>query len=445
MQFGWVGPKQAEQVPEKEKAGSESEKKLIGHLGSQSGSVVHRRLPNHPARGASNQPQHLHRTQVYFALRNYPLNSPRPVSIVKKILILTAGFGEGHNSAARGIRDALGQVVPDATVECRDLFAEVFGRVNEVARRAYLVGINRAPHVWSAIYSWIDQRRDFRHGLRWFSRFRRRLSTIIERDPPEVIVSVYPPYPHFLDELYGPAKGSKPRRVVCVTDSITINSIWYRCSVDYFLLANEQTADVLARAGIDRALIRVFGFPVSPRFAALAGQKIRPSGPPWRILQMINAGQGSAPALARWLARIPNTELTVTVGRDENLRRAVESIRDASAQKFTIIGWTTELPQLLASHHVLVSKAGGATVQEAIAAACPIIINQVVPGQEEGNAQLITQSNSGTVALNNDEVIATLTRAFADDAKLLQEWSENIAKISRPAASLEIAKFLLEL
>jgi len=157
---------------------------------------------------------------------------------------------------------------------------------------------------------------------------------------------------------------------------------------------------------------------------------------------MINAGQSSAPSLSRWLARIPNTHLTVTVGRDEKLRRAVESIRAASAQKFTIIGRTTELPQLLASHHILVSKAGGATLQEAIAAACPMIINQVVPGQEEGNAQLLTQTNSGTVALNNDEVIASLTRAFADGGKLLHEWSANIAKISRPAASLDIAKFL---
>jgi hypothetical protein len=49
------------------------------------------------------------------------------------------------------------------------------------------------------------------------------------------------------------------------------------------------------------------------------------------------------------------------------------------------------------------------------------------------------------VALNNDEVIASLTRAFADDGKLLHEWSVNIARISRPAASLDIAKFLLEL
>ena len=74
-----------------------------------------------------------------------------------------------------------------------------------------------------------------------------------------------------------------------------------------------------------------------------------------------------------------------------------------------------------------------------------MIINHVVSGQEEGNAQLITQTNSGAVALTNDGLIATLTRAFANDASLLSEWSANIAKISRPAASLAIAKFLLEL
>jgi processive 1,2-diacylglycerol beta-glucosyltransferase len=361
---------------------------------------------------------------------------------VKKILVLTAAFGEGHNSAARGIRDAFAQISPESSVECRDLFAEAFGPINELVRRTYLFTINRAPHVWSDVYSWIDHYPDFRHGLRWFSRVRNRLAQIIEHDRPDIIVSVFMPYPHFLDELYGPVNGSNPRRIVCITDSITINSIWYRCSTDYFLLANEQTADVVANAGVDRALLRVFGFPVSPRFATLP---VRPSGPPWRILQMINAGQTVASDLTGLLAKIPNTELTVTVGRDEKLRRVIESIREASAQKFTVIGWTTELPQLMATHHLLVSKSGGATVQETIAARCPMIINQIVPGQEEGNAQLISQTNSGAIAFNNDAVMATLTCAFAEGGKLLRQWSANIAKISRPAASLEIAKFLLEL
>jgi processive 1,2-diacylglycerol beta-glucosyltransferase len=74
-----------------------------------------------------------------------------------------------------------------------------------------------------------------------------------------------------------------------------------------------------------------------------------------------------------------------------------------------------------------------------------MIINQVVPGQEEGNARLIVETNSGVVSSSPNEVIDALQRAFADDAKVLREWSKNIAEISRPAASLEIAKFLLEM
>ena len=56
------------------------------------------------------------------------------------------------------------------------------------------------------------------------------------------------------------------------------------------------------------------------------------------------------------------------------------------------LGWTNQMPELMMSHHLVISKAGGATVQEAIAARCPMIVNQVIPGQEEGNAELIEET-----------------------------------------------------
>ena len=50
------------------------------------------------------------------------------------------------------------------------------------------------------------------------------------------------------------------------------------------------------------------------------------------------------------------------------------------------------------THHVVVSKAGGATTQEAIAARCPMVVNQVVPGQEEGNCELLLRHGAGALA-----------------------------------------------
>ena len=81
-------------------------------------------------------------------------------------------------------------------------------------------------------------------------------------------------------------------------------------------------------------------------------------------------------------------------------------------------------------------------MQETIAAGCPMIINHVVSGQEEGNARLIVETNSGVVALSPVEVVAQVRSAFADGAKQWREWAANIERLSKPRAALEIAEFL---
>jgi len=53
---------------------------------------------------------------------------------MKKVLILTAGFGEGHNAAARNLRDALELVSDDVKVEVLDLFESCYGSFNTVAK-----------------------------------------------------------------------------------------------------------------------------------------------------------------------------------------------------------------------------------------------------------------------------------------------------------------------
>ena len=84
----------------------------------------------------------------------------------KKILILTAGFGEGHNSAARGVRDGLARVASDQTVELRDLFAEAYGPINELVRRSYLALVNSAPGAWGVVYRWLDRKTDYNTEFR---------------------------------------------------------------------------------------------------------------------------------------------------------------------------------------------------------------------------------------------------------------------------------------
>ncbi len=370
------------------------------------------------------------------------------IDIVKRILILTAGFGEGHNSAARGVRAGLARVAPRVEVELRDLFPETFGGLNELVRRAYLFTINRFPKSWGYVYNWLDEIKNFDQRFARFRGLKKNLGRLLDRFQPDVVVSTFPAYPFLLQQILG--NGRRCKNVAVVTDSITVNAIWYRSPADYLLVANEQSAAVIREAGGAPEKIKVFGFPVSPRFVDFAKKQEMLSHTRPRILYAINAGTRRAPNLVRRLLDF-DVDLTVTVGHNERLGYRIEKAAGdretcpERSRRVQLYGWTDEMPRLLCENDLLIGKAGGALTQETIAARCPMIVNHVVSGQEEGNAQLIAETNSGAIALSNDEVVAQVERAFANNAQCWNEWSANIWKLSRPRASLDIAEFLLSI
>ncbi len=365
---------------------------------------------------------------------------------MKTVLILTAGYGEGHNSAARGVRDGLGQVASgEMNVQVLDLFQTCHGPVNDLVKKAYLGTINNAPKVWAAIYELLDSTKLLEVSLIGLVAVRHELERILEKEKPDAIVSTYPVYNYLLDTIAADRGAADSfARITIVTDSITVNSVWHRCASDVFLVPNEATAEVMRNAGIERGKIEVLGFPVNPRFSL---EKIeRPpasSSEGKRLLYMINFGKKEAPDLLRHLLRIPELEVTVTIGRDPNLQARVEEVIAASGRNVELYGWTDKLPLLMMRSHLLISKAGGATVQEAIAARTPLIMSQVVPGQEEGNAQLILNERCGALAETPEDIVRVVAEAFADDGKIVREWTENISRLSRPEASLDIARFVL--
>jgi processive 1,2-diacylglycerol beta-glucosyltransferase len=364
----------------------------------------------------------------------------------KRILILTASFGEGHNSAARGVRDGLARVAPDQTeIELRDLLAEVYGPLNELVRRAYLGLVNFASPAWGAVYAWFDRKRDFDQEFGRLLRLKNHFAALLDRFHPNVVVCTFPVYSNVLRRIVTENTGtfSDCKNVVVVTDSITINAAWYRCTADYFLVANEQSASVLQNAEVAPDKIRIFGFPVSPKFADLAEDRPLPANNSTRrVLYMITAAKRGAPELVRMLSNL-DLDLTVTIGHAEELQPVIEAAADGHSIK--IVGWTDDLPRMMHESHLLIGKAGGATVQETIAAKCPMIINHVVAGQEEGNARLIVETNSGMIAHSTRQVAAQVQRAFGDAAKQWREWVGNISRLSRPRAALDIAEFLVSL
>ena len=362
---------------------------------------------------------------------------------MKKILILTAGFGDGHNAAARSLRDAIELLDEDARAEVLDLFADSYGVFNTFARKTYLGVVQYAPKLWGGIYSLMENPFVERQ-LGGFTRLQSKLEKVLEETQPDCVVSTYPVYAHAIKKIYRSHHKRPFRFITVVTDSITVNSAWYHAPSDFFCVANDATAEVLRKGGVPAKQIQTLGFPVSPAFANPPAELPLPIGrEPRRVLYIINTGKKKAGKAIDRLLELDDVHLTITVGRDPDLRLKLIERTRKHADRVRILGWTNQMPELLMSHHLVIGKAGGAIVQEAIAARCPMIINQVIPGQEEGNAELIWRFELGAIAGKNREVAELVENAFAKRATQWSEWRENLRQMSRPDAALRIGELIL--
>ncbi|MCE9586858.1 MAG: hypothetical protein K8R57_00900 [Verrucomicrobia bacterium] len=362
----------------------------------------------------------------------------------RPILILTSAFGEGHNAAARNLAIALRALDPEREVEVRDLFAEAYGPLYTLAQKGYFFFINHFPALWGGFYKFLDKDKTAPGRVSVYKRCARLLSKRISEMNPAVIASTYPGYNHLLDHLYGKVNRSF-RTVTAVTDSISINSLWYSGHSDLFLVPNEVTAQVMEEAGVSRDILRVTGFPVPALFETLRGERVGP-GPSRtpKVLFLVNPGQKNAAKILQHLGEVEGIELSAACGRDEELRAALQKIASTFDRPIKIEGWMENLPERMASSHLVVAKAGGATVQECLAAATPLIMSQVIPGQEEGNAELLTTENCGCTAASPQAVGAAVRHAFSHGAQVWKTWEANAWKTGTPEGARNSAITVLE-
>lgn len=362
-----------------------------------------------------------------------------------KILILTAGYGEGHNSAARALQAAFAEQ-PGVEPVFIDLFALHSPRINNLSRRGYLQLINTAPRAWSSVYQWLDRSPRAPLLFHTLSSHRRLLARLITEHEPVAIISTYPVYAWLLNQLRRDGMVFCPHYTV-VTDALTINALWYRTSSEGWFVTDPDSASYIRARDVSPARIHVSGFPVNLAFAdrPAAWQPPEPASPahPCRVLFMINSGRRAALAIARELLQHRNWSITFTAGRDGNLRQELEQLAAGGQANAQVLGWTDRIPELLMTHHVVISKAGGATTQESINALCPMIVSQIVPGQEEGNYELMRRHDTGALATTPAAISSVLQDAFANNAALWRKWRNNLTALARPNAARSIATLVL--
>lgn len=360
-----------------------------------------------------------------------------------RILIVTAAFGEGHNSAARNLAAALNAA--GAITQVSDPCLLGVPQITSVVNSGYRYVTTHFPNLWAKIYRSTDNC-DFNKQrspvMRWVEN---ALGKLVDDFKPDAVVSTYPLYPYFMTRI-SEARGKNTPVFIVVTDSIEINAAWLRAQCRHWLVTDSATRDAMIAKNIPAEKIIDTGFPVHPVFSTLTPIPATDACKPFRILYFPTAQLAFLRRHARALLDTsPDVHLTIILGKNVRpLYTRAREIKDAYPGRVRIIGWTRKVPQLLNSHHLVIGKAGGATVHEAIAARCPMLIHHLVPGQEEGNLSLLETIGAGHLAENPASLSKSLTDLLADHATGWRDKKNALARHGRNAGAITAARFILE-
>ncbi len=360
-----------------------------------------------------------------------------------RILIITAAFGEGHNSAARNL--ALALDAAGAQTKVADPCVLSAPHATSVIQWGYRMVTTHFPKIWEQIYIATDKCDFSNPNMPLMRRPESFLQTLVDEFMPDAIASTYPVYPYFLERHFNET-GKRVPLFTAVTDSIEINASWLRAPTDYFLVTDQATLETMRCWGLPEEKIIVTGFAVSPVFSVLDPVPADDPCNPFRVLYFPTAKK---PFIRRHSRAIldssPDVQLTIVMGKNFRLLQSrAREIKKAYPGRVKLLGWTRKVPQLINRHHLVVGKAGGATVHEAIAARCPMLIHHLVPGQEEGNLKLLQQLGAGDLTEEPKDLTEAISNMLADNAAKWRKMKSSLAAHGCNDGAIVSAKFILD-
>lgn len=364
------------------------------------------------------------------------------------ILIFSASYGGGHRRVSYAVERALATINKDINTKVIDLFELLSPTINKFNLYSYVTTMRNAPFVYGWLYELsydlpldnIFNRLSGKIGLK-------KLSDLINKLNPKVVLSTYPTYGGIISEL------KKNREVdlvstVVITDFVA-HSQWIHSLVDHYFVPSYEVKYHLVKKGISPDTIEITGIPISEEFLisvdraeVLKKYDLRDGLPLVLIMAGIFGMTRGVEEICEVIKEL-TTELQAVVlcGNDKKLFKKLEDMFSYTHNIKPILG-QVEVHKLMDVSSLLISKSGGITVSEALAKELPILVYKPLPGQEYHNAVFLSKAGAGIIIKNKGELKNILKHILTENPYLTQ-MKEATKTIKMPGASIDVAKGLL--
>jgi UDP-N-acetylglucosamine:LPS N-acetylglucosamine transferase len=306
--------------------------------------------------------------------------------VSRKVLIVSASMGAGHDGCAR----ELGRRLDERGVDVRvvDWLAMPRRQQGALLRRIYKAMVGRFPWMYQAAMDGWARVPGF---FEWWSglfrgSYERGLAREVAAFEPDLVLTTFSLSALALGRMR--AEGRLDVPVATYVTDPGAHPYWVADGVGHHFCVMTETAEELTKLGASG--VQVVAPPVKPGFleppektAARAAFGL----PEEARVVLVNTGSwglGASDELLRRLVSRPGVYPVVICGRDERLRARVEALHLGRAQ-----GWTDDMPTLLAAGDVFLDNAGGLTCWEALATGLPVVLHQPIPGHGRLNARTL--------------------------------------------------------
>ncbi|HWQ41713.1 MAG TPA: glycosyltransferase [Desulfosporosinus sp.] len=359
-----------------------------------------------------------------------------------RILVFSAGFGNGHFRAAEAVIEGIRIKAPSAKIIHLDFGDFLSKRFNTVAKNIYTEMIKHTPKLWGKFYYKTAKQQPDSMIQRFLNQLGRSdLLKYIQSFAPDLIVCTYPTVSSILAQLRLEQILQVP--VITVITDYTVHSYWIHPGVDRYMVACEEVKESLVSWGIKGECILVTGIPVSPKFEVeidrgqiISKLGLNPNYPTFLVMGGSYGSLRSAKRICKTLAdSLVPVQSIIVCGKNKKLYYSLEELIEHSLNPMVRLGYVHNVEELMSVSNLIITKAGGLTVSEALTKHLPLVIFKAIPGQEEENAQFVQRTGAGRVARTEEELGSLLSR-FLSNPQDMDKMREKAA-VALPGHSTE--------
>lgn len=368
----------------------------------------------------------------------------------RQVLLVFLNTGGGHRSAALAVAEALQILYGERVyVDLVDVTVEYFPwplrKLNAIYDR--LVRLNGWP--WALTYHLTDgARRVAMLRSAWWLATGRSILNLMDDHPADVIVCCHPLLRAPIRKALG-IRGGQTQLITLVTDLASGHATWFSPGGGICLVATDQVQEQALAHGLLPDSVRVTGLPVRPCFVEVAKQnpiRVRErlgldADKPVVLLLSGANGMGPFHALSRAIVNDDvQAQMVMITGRNEELQDKLAS-RDWR-QPFHVKGFVDNVHEWMRAADLLVTKAGPATIAEALAVGVPMIVNGAVPGQEPPNVAYATKTGAALWAPGPIQAARAVRDLLSRDSEKLLDMSNQAQEAGCPDAAWRVARIV---